>query len=92
MRSGKSLSGGYARLRRCLRVLGSPAWAIWVTVAAYMELIHLLARAQSCFSNLPLRPVAYPWIPPRHSLHPLAQRTLPIHRATPGAGFVQPRV
>ena len=55
-----SLSGGYALLLRCLRVLGSPAWAIWVTVAAYMELIHLLARAQSCFSNLPLRPLAYP--------------------------------
>ena len=34
----------------------------------------------------------YGQILPRHSLRFIARGTLPIHRATPGAGFVQPRV
>jgi len=40
--------------------LPRPAWAIWVTGAAQIELMDLLARAQSSFSNLLLRPAVYP--------------------------------
>jgi hypothetical protein len=36
-----------------------------VTGAAYIELIHLFARAQSYFSNLLLQPGEYPKIPRR---------------------------
>ena len=37
-----------------------PGLGIWVTGAAQIELIDLLGRAQSCFSNLLLRPAVYP--------------------------------
>src|SRR5260370_38168670 len=47
----------------CAAVFVSPAkpgLAIWLTGAAQIELMDLLARAQSCFSNLLLRPAVYP--------------------------------
>src|ERR1700747_400758 len=60
MRSGKSLSGGYARLRRCLRVLGSPALAIRGYWRGTITALNLLAPVQSCFSKLLARQYTHP--------------------------------
>ena len=85
MRSGKNPLGlsGYTALfvSSAKPGLGHPG----VIRAAYIGLMDLLARAQSYFSTC-----CYGQILPRHSLRFIAHGTLPIHRATPGAGFVQP--
>src|SRR6516164_2266198 len=87
MRSGKTLSGFRATLL-CLCRLRSPAWATWVlsephTSDSWTFWQELNPTFQTC---------CYGQILPGHSLRFIAHGTLPIHRATPGARFVQPRV
>jgi hypothetical protein len=53
--------------------------------APYIGLMDLLAEL-----NPPFQTCCYGQILPRHSLRFIAHGTLPIHRATPGAGSVQP--
>src|SRR6202011_4798931 len=85
MRSGKTLSGFRATLLSLCR-LRSPAWATWV-----LSVPH---TSDSCTFWQELNPTfqtcCYGQILPPHSLRFIAHGTLPIHRATPGAGFVQP--